>query len=187
MFFVVLGYGLTESTATASISDPQDLTTGHVGPPLEGVDIKIVNWEEGGYTVQDACGPRGEIMIGGMHIAKGYYNMPEKTREDFFTEDGKQYFKTGMLYIFFQRIFSFFIFLSPGDIGQILENGSIKIIDRKKDLVKLQAGEYVSLGKVESNLKIHPIVENICLYAESSSNATVALVTPDEELSLIHI
>ena len=41
-----------------------------------------------------------------------------------------------------------------GDIGQILEGGRVKIIDRKKDLVKLQAGEYVSLGKVESNLKV---------------------------------
>ena len=71
--------------------------------------------------------------------------------------------------------------LSVGDIGHILEDGNIKIIDRKKDLVKLQAGEYVSLGKVESNLKIHPLVENICVYADSSSNATVALITPDEE------
>lgn len=95
IFARITGYGLTETCATASISDPTDLKTGHVGPPLEGVDIKIVNWEEGGYTVRDQCGPRGEIMIGGMHVAKGYFDMPEKTREDFFTEDGKQYFRTG--------------------------------------------------------------------------------------------
>ena len=34
-----------------------------------------------------------------------------------------------------------------GDVGQMMPDGSLKIIDRKKDLVKLQAGEYVSLGK----------------------------------------
>lgn len=35
-----------------------------------------------------------------------------------------------------------------GDIGQFHEDGCVEIIDRKKDIVKLQAGEYVSLGKV---------------------------------------
>lgn len=38
-------------------------------------------------------------------------------------------------------------------------------LDRKKDLVKLQAGEYVSLGKVEAMLKNCPLVDNICAYA----------------------
>lgn len=37
--------------------------------------------------------------------------------------------------------------------------------DRKKDLVKLQAGEYVSLGKVEAMLKNCPLIDNICAYA----------------------
>ena len=55
--------------------------------------------------------------------------MPEKTEEEFFSEDGKRWFKTG-------------------DIGRVTEKGNICIIDRKKDLVKLQGGEYVSLGKV---------------------------------------
>lgn len=48
--------------------------------------------------------------------------------------------------------------------------------DRKKDLVKLQAGEYVSLGKVEAELKTCPLVENICVYGDSSKTYTVALV-----------
>ena len=41
------------------------------------------------------------------------------------------------------------------------------ITDRKKDLVKLQAGEYVSLGKVEACLKLCPLVDNICVFASS--------------------
>ena len=40
-----------------------------------------------------------------------------------------------------------------GDIGHFHENGTLSIIDRKKDLVKLQGGEYVSLGKVDISVK----------------------------------
>ena len=48
-----------------------------------------------------------------------YYEMPEKTAEDFFVAHGRTWFKTG-------------------DIGQMEDDGTLKIIDRKKDLVKLQ-------------------------------------------------
>lgn len=47
--------------------------------------------------------------------------------------------------------------------------------------MKLQAGEYVSLGKVESELKTCPIVENICIYGDSSKHFTVALVVPNPQ------
>lgn len=52
--------------------------------------------------------------------------------------------------------------------------------DRKKDLVKLQLGEYVSLGKVESELKTCPVVENICVYGDANKAYTVALVVPNQ-------
>ena len=51
--------------------------------------------------------------------------------------------------------------------------------DRKKDLVKLQAGEYVSLGKVETVLKMCPVVDNVCVYADSNKMFTVCLVVPN--------
>ena len=76
----------------------------------------------------------------------------------------------------------------------MMPDGTIRIVDRKKDLVKLQGGEYVSLGKVlhhevlqllnhpveqvESLLKLHPVVENLCLYADPSRTFPVALVIP---------
>ena len=53
--------------------------------------------------------------------------------------------------------------------------------DRKKDLVKLQAGEYVSLAKVEMALKLVPLVDNVCLYADSSTSYTVAFVVPNRK------
>lgn len=53
--------------------------------------------------------------------------------------------------------------------------------DRKKDLVKLQVGEYVSLAKVETLLKLCPLVDNLCLYADSSKMYTVCLVVPNQK------
>lgn len=53
--------------------------------------------------------------------------------------------------------------------------------DRKKDLVKLQAGEYVSLGKVEAELKTCPVIDNICVYGDSSKQYCVALVVPNQD------
>lgn len=134
---------------------------GRVGTPLQGVDLKIVSWNEGGYSVTDNVGPRGEIHIGGGNVSAGYYNMPEKSEEDYYLENGKRWFKTG-------------------DIGQVMQDGTFKIIDRKKDLVKLQMGEYVSLGKVESILKIFHLIDNVCVYAKSSESFAVALIVPDE-------
>jgi long-chain acyl-CoA synthetase len=54
--------------------------------------------------------------------------------------------------------------------------------DRKKDLVKLQAGEYVSLGRVEAEMKTCPLVENICVYCDPSKHYCVALVVPNEKM-----
>ena len=48
----------------------------------------------------------------------------------------------------------------------MLPSGNLKIIDRKKDLVKLTGGEYVSLNKIESVLKLLTFVANYCVIAE---------------------
>jgi len=157
---VTQGYGLTESCSSATVMDTHDRTTGRVGGPTIGCDIKLVDWEEGNYRVTDKPFPRGEIIIGGDNISPGYYKMPEKTKEEFFEEGGKRWFKTG-------------------DIGEFHADGVMKIIDRKKDLVKLQLGEYVSLGKVETELKTCPVVENICVYGDPTKQYTVALVVPN--------
>ena len=155
------GYGLTETTSCATVMDKHDRSTGRVGGPTTICDIRLENWEEAGYRVTDTPYPRGEILIGGENVSAGYYKLPDKTKEDFFYKDGKQWFRTG-------------------DIGEFHEDGCIKIIDRKKDLVKLQLGEYVSLGKVEAELKTCPVVENICVYGDSHKSYTVALVVPNQ-------
>ena len=105
--------------------------------------------------------PRGEVLIGGKNITAGYYKQPQKTAEEYFVDtEGIRWFRSG-------------------DIGQVEEDGTLRIIDRKKDLVKLQFGEYVSLGKVESVLKTCSLVENICVYGDSKKSFVVALLCPD--------
>lgn len=65
-----------------------------------------------------------------------------------------------------------------GDIGLMHTDGSLSIIDRKKDLVKLQAGEYVSLSKVELALCQSIYVEHICVYVDSQQNYPICFVSP---------
>lgn len=109
--------------------DLEDLEVGWTGAPLFGVKARIVDWPEGGYTHQDRPYPRGELHIGGHCVSKGYFAQEALTKEAFYQEKGVQWFRTG-------------------DIVAVHPMGLFKIIDRKKDLVKLQHGEYVSLGKV---------------------------------------
>lgn len=71
-------------------------------------------------------------MIGGEFVSAGYFNEPELTREVYYEENGTRWWKSG-------------------DIGEMLPNGTLKIIDRKKDLIKLQTGQYISLGKVSAS------------------------------------
>lgn len=154
---VLQGYGLTESCAAATCMEASDSSTGGVGCPVAGAYVKLEDWEEGGYFVKDN---KGEIILGGEMISDGYYKNDLLTDECFFEEGGIRWFRTG-------------------DIGEVTDRGTFKIIDRKKDLVKLQHGEYISLGKVESELKTMSIVENICAYGNSLQDFIVALVQPN--------
>ena len=56
---LVQGYGLTESCACGTIMDSDEQTTGRAGPPLQGVQVRLTNWDEGNYKVTDKPRPRG--------------------------------------------------------------------------------------------------------------------------------
>jgi len=98
------------------VQDAYDISSGRVGPPLGCTEIRLIDWEEGNYTINNEP-PQGEVLIGGPAITAGYFKMPEKTAEDYCEIDGLRYFKTG-------------------DIGEWDSDGALKIIDRKKDLCK---------------------------------------------------
>jgi long-chain acyl-CoA synthetase len=103
------GYGLTETTAASCVMDKHDMTYGRVGAPSSLVDLRLINWEEGNYRVTNKPFPQGEIVIGSKSVAMGYYKMTGLSKENFFEEDGKRWFKTG-------------------DVGEIFPDGVLKII-----------------------------------------------------------
>jgi long-chain acyl-CoA synthetase len=101
---------------------------------------------------------RGEVWARGGSITSGYYMMDDKTKEEY-TEDG--WFKTG-------------------DIAKFLEDGSLRIIDRKKNLVKLKSGEYIALEKMEaiygnSNF-VDAVAGGICCYGDGDMDRPVAMM-----------
>ncbi|KAG2324384.1 hypothetical protein Bca52824_007112 [Brassica carinata] len=157
------GYGLTETCAGGTFSEFDDTSVGRVGAPLPCSFVKLIDWPEGGYLTSDKPMPRGEIVIGGSNITLGYFKNEEKTKEVYkVDEKGMRWFYTG-------------------DIGQFHPDGCLEIIDRKKDIVKLQHGEYVSLGKVEAALSISPYVENTMVHADPFYSYCVALVVAAQQ------
>ncbi|XP_041014783.1 long chain acyl-CoA synthetase 9, chloroplastic-like isoform X1 [Juglans microcarpa x Juglans regia] len=156
------GYGLTETSAGATFSEVDDTSVGRVGAPLPCSFIKLIDWPEGGYLTSDSPMPRGEIVVGGPNVTVGYFKNEEKTKELYKVDErGMKWYYTG-------------------DIGQFHADGCLEIIDRKKDIVKLQHGEYVSLGKVEAALLVSPYVDNIMLHADPFHSYCVALVVASQ-------
>lgn len=160
---LVIGYGLTETTGGVAVNDITEFRVGRTGGVLDSCYVKLVEWKEGGYSPFNKPYPQGEIWCGGNMVTHGYYEMPEKTAEDFHTDEkGIRWFKTG-------------------DIGQFDEDGSLRIIDRKKDLVKLRHGEYIALGKIEAALKTSPLLTNLGIFVDSNELSCVAVAVGNEE------
>ncbi|KAI5062971.1 hypothetical protein GOP47_0021518 [Adiantum capillus-veneris] len=155
-------YGLTETCAGATFSEWDDLSVGRVGPPIPHCYIKLIDWNEGGYRITDEPMPRGEIVIGGPSVTPGYFKNQAKTDEVYKVDE------TGMRWFY------------TGDIGQFHPDGCLEIIDRKKDIVKLQHGEYVSLGKVEAALIASPYVDSIMLHVDPAQSHCVALIVASQ-------
>ena len=69
---VLQGYGMTEASPVISVNPVEKIKCESVGPPLEGIEIKISNPNSGGV---------GELLVKGENVMKGYYNMPEETEK----------------------------------------------------------------------------------------------------------
>jgi len=99
----------------------------------------------------------GEILVKGPNVMLGYYKDPEKTAE-VMTGD---YFHTG-------------------DIGEICEDGFLKITDRKKDMFKTSGGKYVVPSLLENQLKQSRFIEQIMVIGEGEK-MPAALIQPNFE------
>lgn len=134
---------------------PENFSCGSVGGPVPCCEIKLVDVPEANYLSTNAK-PQGEIYVRGSSVTKGYFKQEELTKEAI-TADG---------------------WLRTGDVGEWNTDGTLSVIDRIKNLVKLSHGEYIALEKLESVYKTALGVANICVYADSLCNKPVAIVIP---------
>lgn len=120
---------MTESCGMCAILPPELMQYGSVGLPVPSVEIKLLDVPDAGYLNSNSP-PQGEVCIRGPSVTKGYYKRPDlNSDETIFTKDG---------------------WLRTGDIGQWNKDGTLSLIDRVKNLVKLQHGEVRQLPSATS-------------------------------------
>jgi long-chain acyl-CoA synthetase len=141
---VLEGYGLTETTAPATVNVPDRVKIGTVGAPLPGVGIRIAD--------------DGEILIQGNNVFASYNNNAEATAGAVL--DG--WFHTG-------------------DIGELDEDGYLKITGRKKELLVTAGGKNVAPAGLEDRLRAHPLISQ-CIVVGDQKPFIGALLTLDEEM-----
>uniref|UniRef100_A0A452IXU2 long-chain-fatty-acid--CoA ligase n=1 Tax=Gopherus agassizii TaxID=38772 RepID=A0A452IXU2_9SAUR len=135
-------YGQTECAAGCTFTVPGDCTTGHVGAPLPCNIIKLEDVADMNYF---SSNNEGEVCIKGSNVFKGYLKDPERTAEAI-DKDG---------------------WLHTGDIGKWMPNGTLKIIDRKKNIFKLAQGEYIAPEKIENVYIRSTPVAQVFVHGES--------------------
>ncbi|KAK5652744.1 hypothetical protein OQA88_9597 [Cercophora sp. LCS_1] len=152
------GYGLTETGGNGALGTPLQWTTDAIGPMQVSLEMKLVSLPELGYST-DTTPPQGEILLKGLPVFKEYYLNPEETAKAV-TPDG--WFKTG-------------------DIGEFDENGHVKVIDRVKNLIKMQGGEYIALEKLEAVYRGCVFVQSIMVHGDSEHPRPIAIIVPNEK------
>ncbi|GAA3171483.1 long-chain fatty acid--CoA ligase [Blastococcus jejuensis] len=138
------GYGLTETTAAASVNHDEGLRIGTVGRPLPGVDFAIAE--------------DGEVLIRGGIVMRGYWKNEDATREAI---DSDGWFHTG-------------------DLGELDDDGFLKITGRKKEILVTAGGKNVAPAVLEDRLRAHRLVSQ-CIVVGDQRPFIAALVTLDEE------
>ena len=137
------GYGLTETTAGATINRPDALKIGTVGRPLPGVTVRIAD--------------DGEIQMQGGHVFQGYYNNEAATAESL---------KGGWFH--------------TGDLGQLDEDGFLRITGRKKEILVTAGGKNVAPAVLEDRLRSHFLISQAMVVGDGEP-FIAALVTIDPE------
>ena len=161
---ILEGYGQTECCAACTLTAVADFQGKSVGGPVSAAEIKLVDAPELKYlsTDKDENGnstPRGEICIRGPILFNGYFNAIDKTKEAIDQEG----------------------WLHTGDIGTILPNHSIRILDRVKNIFKLSIGEYIAPEKLENLFCKGHYVNQIFVHGESTESILIAIVYPKKE------
>lgn len=160
MMPLMQAYGMTESCGMCAILPPELHQYGVAGLPVPSVEIKLLDVPDMDYTSKKNP-PQGEVCVRGPSLMKGYYKRPDLNEDpNIFTADG--WFRTG-------------------DIGQWNADGTLSVIDRLKNLIKLQSGEYIALEKLEAVYKSTDMISNLCIYASQDADQPIGIVVPHEK------
>lgn len=137
---VAEGYGLSETSPLATFNQfEKPPKAGTVGQPIFGVEIRCV--DENDQEVN--TGERGEIVIRGANVMKGYYKRPEATAEAF---------RNGWFH--------------TGDIGIMDADGYLSVVDRKKDMI-LRGGYNIYPRELEEVMMTHPAISLVAVIGVS--------------------
>ncbi len=122
------GYGLTETYAHGLCQLPGDLSVGNCGAVMPTMELCLLDVPDMEYHSTDKPQPRGELLVRGNSLFSGYYRNDEETGKAM-TPDG---------------------WFCTGDIATIDSRGRFQIIDRRKNVLKLAQGEYISPERIEN-------------------------------------
>lgn len=161
---IMEAYGQTETCGpcTMSWSDSTHDASGSVGSPVPCNIVKLVDVPEMEYFAKNS---EGEVCVKGHNVFKGYLKDPIRTAEALDDEG----------------------WLHTGDIGMWLPNGTLKIIDRKKNILKLAQGEYVAPEKIESVYSMSPYVSQVFVHGDSLERFLVGIVIPEKQFVLSRV
>jgi len=155
------GYGLTETSPllTSNVFEGA-VRLGTIGIPVSSTEIRILDENE----EKVATGERGEICAKGPQVFPGYWNKEEESKKCF-TQDG-EWFKTG-------------------DVGVMDEDGFVRIVDRKKDMI-LVSGFNVYPNEIEEVVASHPKVLEVAAIGvpDAKSTEVVKLFIVKKDASL---
>lgn len=142
-FNILEGYGLTETSPLISVNRPGKKKIGTAGAPIDEVEVKTTE--------------KGEIIVRGPNVMKGYYNKPEET---------EKVIKDGWFY--------------TGDLGFIDEDGFVHITGRAKEVIVLDNGKNVYPEDIEVEILKSPYILEVGIFYQDGGLR--ALVRPDFEL-----
>eukprot|EP01138_Halocafeteria_seosinensis_P003925 gb/GECG01004013.1/.p1 GENE.gb/GECG01004013.1/~~gb/GECG01004013.1/.p1 ORF type:complete len:716 (+),score=77.44 gb/GECG01004013.1/:1-2148(+) len=158
---IIEGYGLTETVGIGTTTPPAERSPGQVGAPAPCDEVKLVDIPDMGYTHTDTPCPRGELCVRGPNVFVGYYKNAAETSGSI---DRDGWFHTG-------------------DVALMNKNGTVSIIDRKKNIFKLSQGEYVAPEKIENVYTRSSLVAQAFVYGDSLQPFLVGVVVPDPEVA----
>jgi len=133
-----------------------ECTVGATYNPLERIKNGTVGISDPGVEMKIA--EDGEVLLRGGNLMKGYYKDPEQTAETI-DADG---------------------WLHTGDVGTIDEDGYLRIIDRKKELIITAGGKNISPANLEALLKQHPLVGQVAVIGDRRPYVTALIVLEQE-------